>query len=59
MAGVTEEYKKEKLLNWKPTWDPDKINSWSGQQLEKIYRRIQQEIVMGIEEKLDYRLIKK
>ncbi|MNJ90241.1 hypothetical protein D3C87_78360 [compost metagenome] len=60
MAGVTDEYKRQKLQNWRPTWDPDKINDWFGPQLEKIYRRVQQEIVNDIEQSyIDYRVLKK
>lgn len=60
MAGVSDEYKREKLLDWKREWDPDKINSWSGSQLEKIYRRVQREIVEGIEQYYtDYRVLRK
>lgn len=60
MAGITDEQKREKLRNWRPDWNSDTIGEWSGNQLEQIYRREQQEVVKQIELNLgikDYRKI--
>jgi len=48
MGGVSESYMKDKLKRLNPSWNPVTIDSWKGEQLRRVYVRVQQEVLAEI-----------